>query len=118
MSAVTSPRVYTALAVMQAGDAVGTAIPVPLVAAALKGVGFPLEKRWILVAAKGLSALGLASASRYPVLARLTTLLLTVYFVLAVGSHVRAKDYGINFLSATSLLGVYATLAALGPSRT
>lgn len=109
-------QLYTALAVMQAGDAALTAVPVPFVAKCLDDVGFPLERRWVLVAAKGASALGLAAVWRSPALARLTTVLLTLYFVLAVGSHVRARDFGRNALAASTLLALFGTLAARGPS--
>lgn len=113
---MTSPRVFQVLAAMQAADAVGTAIPIPYIGACLDDVRFPRDRRWILVSAKTASALGLASVSRLPALARLTTFMLTVYFVLAVGYHVRANDLGRNALSAASLLATYAALTVTGPS--
>lgn len=116
MSALTSPRAYTAMAVMQAGDAVLCAAPAELVTACLNDVGFPQQNRWIFPVIKGASVLGLASVWRYPGLARLTAFMLTVYFILAVGSHVRVRDYGRNFAAAASLLTVFGVLAARGPS--
>lgn len=117
MSALTSPQAYRVFAAMQATDAVGTAIPIPYIGRCLDDVGFPRDKRWILVTAKALSAVGLVSAARRPALARLTTFMLTVYFVLAVGSHVRAKDYGLNIVSAASLLATYGALTVAGPDE-
>lgn len=114
---LTSPRTYVLLAAMQAGDAAACAVPIRPIAQCLDDVGFPQQNRWILVAAKAASAVGLASVWRYPALARFTTFMLTVYFVLAVGYHVRARDYGRNALSATALLATFAALTARGPAR-
>jgi DoxX-like family len=114
--ALNSPSVYRGLAVLQAADAVACAIPLPPITAALDTVGLPPAVRPVLPVVKGLSAVGLASAGRFPGLARLTTLLLTVYFVLAAGSHIRVRDWGPGLLAASSMLGVFGTLAAKGPA--
>jgi hypothetical protein len=44
-------------------------------------------------------------------MARLTLIMLTIYFSLAVGAHVRVRDFGSNAAAATSLLAAYGTLA-------
>ncbi|WP_319454155.1 MULTISPECIES: DoxX family protein [unclassified Mycobacterium] len=116
MSALTSTRTYALLAAGQASDAVITAIPVRTVARCLDDVGYPKQKRWILAAVKAASVAGLLSASRSPALARLTTLMLTVYFALAVGAHVRARDFGRNAAAAATLLAVYGAMTVKGPS--
>jgi hypothetical protein len=87
MSALTSPKTYAALAAVQAADGVACAIPVPYITKVLDQLGVPLNIRWILPVTKAASVIGLLSASRIPALARLTTAMLTVYFVLAVGAH-------------------------------
>jgi DoxX-like family len=117
VSALTSPRTYAALAAFQAVDAVACAIPVPPVTKAMDALGIPQEIRWLLPASKAASVVGLLSVSRLPALARLTTAMLTVYFVLAVGAHIRARDRIVNALPAASFLATYAALTLKGPEQ-
>jgi hypothetical protein len=42
--------------------------------------------------------------------------MLTVYFVLAVGAHIRVRDFGRNAAAATTLLAIYGALTVKGPS--
>ncbi len=116
MSALTSPKTYAALAAFQAGDAVACAIPVAPIAKTLDALGVPQNIRWILPASKAASVIGLLSASRLPALARLTTAMLTLYFALAVGAHLRARDRIVNAVPAASFLATYAMLTAKGPN--
>ncbi len=116
MSALASPKTYAALAVFQAGDAVACAIPLPQITKALDQYGVPPNIRWTLPVAKAASAVGLVSAGRIPGLARLTTAMLTLYFVLAVGAHIRVRDRIVNTLPAASFLVTYAVLTAKGPT--
>ena len=117
MSALTSPKTYAALAAFQAADAVACAIPVPPIAKTLDALGIPQEIRWLLPASKAASVVGLLSVSRIPALARLTTFMLTVYLVLAVGAHIRARDRIVNALPAASFLATYAALTLKGPDQ-
>ena len=117
MSALTSPKTYAVLAAFQAADAVACAIPVLPIAKTLDALGIPQEIRWLLPASKAASVIGLLSVSRIPALARLTTAMLTVYFVLAVGAHIRARDRIVNALPAASLLATYAMLTLKGPNQ-
>jgi hypothetical protein len=114
---LTSPKTYVALAAFQAADAVACAIPVPPIAKTLDALDIPQDIRWLLPASKAASAIGLLSASRIPALARLTTALLTVYFVLAVGAHIRARDRIVNAVPAASFLATYAALTLKGPDQ-
>lgn len=41
--------------------------------------------------------------------------MLTVYFVLAVGSHVRAKDWSPGLVAASSLLALFGAMTVKGP---
>ena len=61
--------------------------------------------------------IGLLSASRFPALARLTTAMLTLYFVLAVGAHLRVRDRIVNVVPAASFLALFAVLTAKGPDQ-
>jgi hypothetical protein len=115
VSVLTSPKTYAVLAAFQAGDAVACAIPVPPIARTLDTLGVPQNIRWLLPASKAASVVGLLAAGRIPALARLTTAMLTLYFMLAVGAHVRARDRLVNALPAASFLTTYAVLTWKGP---
>jgi hypothetical protein len=115
MSAWTSQRTYTALAAFQAADAVACAIPISYIAKSLDTLEVAPNIRWVLPVAKAASVLGLLSANRYPVLARLTTAMLSLYFVLAVGAHIRVRDRVVNAIPATLFLAAYAALTVNGP---
>jgi DoxX-like family len=115
VSGVTSPKTYAALAAFQAGDAVACAIPVPPIARTLDTLQVPQNIRWILPVSKAASVVGLLAAGRIPALARLTTAMLTLYFTLAVGAHLRVRDRIVNALPAASFLAAYAALTWKGP---
>lgn len=110
MSTSAIPKTYAALAAFQAADAVACAIPVPYIAQTLDALGVPRNIRWILPVSKAASVVGLLSVSRIPALARLTTAMLTLYFMLAVGAHVRAHDRVVNAVPASVFLATYAAL--------
>lgn len=113
-----SKKTYAVLAAIQAGDAVASAIPLPAIEKALDDVGLDERLRPLLPVVKGAAAIGLVSVYRFPRLARLTTFMLVVYFVLAAGSHVRAKDWSPGLVAASSFLALYATLTVKGPPVT
>jgi hypothetical protein len=115
MSVLTSPKTYQGLAAFQAADAVACAIPVPYIAKALDTVQVPQQIRPVLPIVKVASAIGLLSVHRFPVLARLTTAALTLYFVLAVGAHIRVRDSLPNTVPAASFLALFAAMTVEGP---
>ncbi|MGO9157471.1 DoxX family protein [Mycobacterium sp.] len=117
MSTLTSPKTYAALAAFQAGDAVACAIPVPYIAKVLDTLGVPESVRPVLPVVKAASAIGLLSVTRFPALARLTTAMLTLYFVFAVGAHIRVRDKVVNTIPAASFLATFAVMTAKGPHR-
>ena len=78
-------------------------------------LGVPPRLRWLVPVAKGATALGLLSVFRFPALARLTTFMLTIYFVLAVGSHIRAKDWSPGLVAASSFLALFGAMTVKGP---
>lgn len=112
--AFVSPRVLALLASFQAVDAAICVQPIPYVAKCLDDVRYPQQYRWIFAPIKAASAVGLLGGIRFPWLAKLTPLMLTVYFTLAVGAHVRARDIGLNAVSASSLLATYGALMVKG----
>ena len=117
MGVLTSPKTYVALAAFQAGDAVACAIPVAPIAKTLDDLGVPENVRPVMPVVKAGAAIGLLSVRWFPGLARLTTAMLTLYFVLAVGAHIRARDKVVNTLPAASFLVTFAAMTAKGPDR-
>ena len=103
MGVLTSPKTYTGLAAFQAIDALACAAQVPPIKRSLDSVGCPDNVRRVLPAVKGAAAVGLLSVRWFPGLARLTTAMLTLYFMLAVGAHVRARDKAVNAIPAAAL---------------
>ncbi|MBI3215241.1 MAG: DoxX family protein [Mycobacterium sp.] len=117
MSALNSPRTYTALAAFQAVDAVACAIPLAPITKSLDDVNLAPELRPILPVVKAAAAIGLFSVRWFPALARLTTFMLTIYFTLAVAFHIRARDISPGLAAASSFLALYAALTATGPAE-
>ncbi len=117
MSILTSPKTYAALAAFQAGDAVACAIPLPPITKTLDSLGVPEGIRPVLPVVKAAAAIGLLSVGRFPALARLTTAMLTLYFVLAVGAHIRARDKVVNALPAAAFLATFAAMTVKGLDR-
>lgn len=115
MSVLISPKTYAGLAAFQAADAVACAIPVPYIAKALDQIGCSPQVRTALPIIKAVSAVGLLSVNRFPMLARLTTAALTLYFVLAVGAHIRVRDAVTNTIPAASFLALFAAMTIEGP---
>lgn len=116
MSVLSSPTTYQGLAAFQAADAVACAIPLPFITTALDTVKCPQRIRPILPIVKVASAVGLLSVNRFPALARVTTAALTLYFVLAVGAHIRVRDSIPNTVPAASFLALFAAMT-LRPAR-
>lgn len=112
--AFVSSRVLALLGSFQAVDAALCIQPVAYVAKCLDDVRYPKQNRWIFAPIKAASAMGLIGGIRFPGLAKLTLVMLTVYFSLAVGAHLRVRDIGLNVMSASTLLATYGVLAARG----
>ncbi|MFS0898187.1 DoxX family protein [Mycolicibacterium litorale] len=75
------------------------------------------ELRPLIPVVKAASAVGLLSVFHWPVLARFTTFMLTVYFVLAAGSHIRARDWSPGLVASSSLLALFGAMTVKGPAR-
>jgi DoxX-like family len=117
MSALTSPKTYAGLAAFHAVDAVACAAQVAPIKEVLDRVGVPDNVRPVIPVVKAAAAVGLLSVTRFPALARLTTAMLTLYFVLAVGCHLRVRDTAVNTLPAVSFLALFGAMTAKGPDR-
>src|ERR1700722_1312541 len=118
MSVLGSPKTYAALAAFHAVDAVAAGVQVAPVKKVLDDVGVPEEIRPVIPVVKAAAAVVLASVTRFPGLARLTTAMLTLYFALAVGAHIRVRDKVVNGLPAVIFLVLVAAMTAKGPDRT
>lgn len=117
MSVLTSPKTYAALGVFHALDAVACGLQVAPIKKTLDDVGVPENIRPVLPVVKAAAAVGLLSVTRVPVLARVTTAMLTLYFVLALGAHVRVRDKVVNGLPAALFLVLVAAMTVKGPDR-
>ena len=115
MSALTSPKTYVALAAFHAVDAVACGVQVAPIRKSLDTVGLPENIRPVLPVVKAAAAVGLLSVTRFPALARLTTAMLTLYFALAVGAHIRVRDKVVNALPAATFLVTFAAMTVKGP---
>ncbi|SDS26658.1 DoxX-like family protein [Microlunatus soli] len=93
------------LAVISAVDAVLCWRPVPFIATCLTNMGFPRPYWRLLTPIKAAAALGLLIGIWVPALALLTAAALVGYFAIAIGIHVRARDFGRNlFLNAAGMM--------------
>ncbi|OBG25099.1 DoxX family protein [Mycobacterium sp. 852002-51057_SCH5723018] len=117
MSALTSPKTYAALAAFHAVDAVACGVQIAPIKKTLDDVGLPDSVRPALPVVKAAAAVGLLSVNRFPALARLTTAMLTLYFALAVGAHIRVRDKIVNALPAAAFLATFAAMTVKGPDR-
>jgi DoxX-like family len=113
---VTSPRTYDALGAFMVASAVADAIPAPFIKNVLDTIEFPEPYRWIFAPIKAAAAVGLFSVRWLPGLARLTTAMLTLYFVLAVGFHARVRDLSLSAAAAATFAALFAAMTAKGPS--
>lgn len=118
MSVLTSKRTYAVLAAVQTADAAACVGPIPPIKKTFDDVGLAEELRPLIPVVKAASAIGLLSVFRWPALARFTTFMLTVYFVLAVGSHVRARDWSPSLVAASSFLALFGAMTVRGPDVT
>ena len=70
-------------------------------------VRFPREWWWIFTPIKFAAAAGLIAGIWVPYLGAVTCAALVVYFVVAIGMHLAARDLGRNlFVNATGMLVV------------
>lgn len=93
------------LAVICLGDAILCLKPVAFIADCFERVHFP--RRWwpLMPVIKFAAAAGLVAGLWIPYLGLVTSACLVVYFLLAIGAHLRARDIGRTlFLNATGML--------------
>jgi hypothetical protein len=96
-----------ALAFIQLIDGILCIKPVSFVAKCFEDVGWPRSLWWLMPTIKFAAAAGLIAGIWIPVLGAVTTAALVLYFLVAVGVHVRVRDFGRNlFVNATGMLAI------------
>src|SRR5688500_971588 len=96
------------MAAFQFADAAFSRRPLWFVQRCLEGVKFPRRYWWVFTPIKAAAGVGLLAGLWIPVIGAVTAGALVVYFILAVGSHLRVSDIGRNLASATGLLAASA----------
>lgn len=94
-----------ALAAFQFADAAFSQRPLWFVERCLEDVRFPRRYWRIFPPIKAAAGLGLLAGLWIPYVGAVTAAALVTYFMLAVGSHLRVGDIGVNLGSAALLLG-------------
>jgi len=93
------------LAAIQLGDAVASFKPMAFAAECFEDVNFPRKYWWVVTPIKLAAAVGLVAGLWVPEIGLAACIGLIVYFLLAIGAHVRARDLGRNlFVNATGML--------------
>jgi hypothetical protein len=93
------------LAAIQLADAAACVKPIAPVANCFDDVNFPRRFWWVFTPIKLAAAAGLLVGGWVPEIGLAACLGLVLYFVLAIGAHVRARDFGRNlFVNATGML--------------
>lgn len=94
-----------ALALITAADGLMCIKPVGFIAACFEGVGWPRRLWWLMPVIKFAAAAGLVAGVWIPYLGVVTSSALVAYFLVALGAHVRARDFGRNlFVNAVGML--------------
>lgn len=102
--------IATPLAAFQFADAAFSIKPLWFVARCLEDIGFPRRYWRVFTPIKAAAGAGLLAGLWIRPLGVVTAACLVVYFVLAVGAHVRAHDIGRNLGSATFMLAASAVV--------
>ena len=93
------------LAAIQLGDAAACVKPLAFIAECFDDVNFPQRLWWVFTPIKLVAAIGLVIGAWIPEIGLAACLGLVAYFVLAIGAHVRARDFGRNlFVNAVGML--------------
>jgi hypothetical protein len=93
------------LAIIQFVDALLCLKPVAFIAQCFDDVRFPRRLWWIMSPIKFAATAGLLAGIWVPWLGAVTSAALVLYFVVAIGMHVAARDFGRNlFVNATGML--------------
>lgn len=93
------------LALIQLVDALMCIKPVSFIAQCFEGVNWPRKYWWMMPPIKFAAAAGLIAGIWISYLGALTCAALVLYFLVAIGMHIVARDFGRNlFLNATGML--------------
>lgn len=94
-----------ALAVIQLVDGLLCLKPASFIARCFTDVNWPRRYWWVMSPIKFAATAGMVAGLWVPYLATLTCVALVAYFLVAIGMHVVARDFGRNlFVNATGML--------------
>lgn len=95
------------LALIQLVDGIMCVKPVAFIRQCFEDVDFPRRLWWVAPPVKFAAAAGLVAGIWVPGLGLLTSGALVAYFVVAIGMHIRARDFGRNlFVNASGMLAI------------
>ena len=93
------------LAAISLLDGLACIKPIAPIARCFTDVEFPRRLWWVFPVIKFAAVVGLVAGTWVPWLGLVTSVALVAYFVLAVGAHVRVRDFGRNlFVNASGML--------------
>ena len=93
------------LAAIQLGDAVASYRPMKFAADCFDDVNFPREYWWVFTPIKLAAAIGLVIGVWVPEIGLAAALGLVLFYLLAITTHIRARDFGRNlFVNASGML--------------
>ncbi|MEM7139811.1 MAG: DoxX family protein [Actinomycetota bacterium] len=110
---IEAPALAIILIVFQVGDAIACIGPIDFIKRSLDAVDCPESIRRILPFVKIDSAIGLTIGLWVPWVGVATIGALILYFVIAIGFHVRARDTVANTIGAVVMLGVVIAVGAI-----
>ena len=97
------------LAAISFGDGLMCVKPLPFIVRCYEGVNWPRRYWWLMPPIKFAATTGLVAGLWIPGLGLVTSACLTLYFVVAIAMHVRARDLGRNlFVNAAGMLLISA----------
>jgi hypothetical protein len=86
-------------------DAIYNLAPTDAIRADIERLQLPAQSRYLFGGLKLAAAAGLLVGARRPAFGRLTARALVLYFVCALGAHVRIKDRAARYAPAAAMLG-------------
>ncbi|MEV4127183.1 DoxX family protein [Nocardia sp. NPDC049707] len=102
------------LAFIQFGDAIMCIKPFQFIADCFEGVNWPRRFWWVMSPIKFAAGAGLILGLWVPYLTAVTCAALVLYFLIAIGMHVAAQDFGRNlFLNAAAMFVICVGAAVL-----
>jgi hypothetical protein len=107
------PALAIILILFQVGDAIACIGPIDVIRKGLDAVNCPPRIRQLLPFVKFDGAIGLTIGLWEPIIGALTIVALVIYFIVAIGFHVRARDAMANTVPAVVVATFVIVVGAL-----